>query len=112
MTERTKNTERVTERLIHQIKQRTLQKEQNQQQTTSPTASKKKRLTDNTAFKYMGMAFQMAIVIGIGVFIGRQLDDRFQTEKSYFTMLFALIFLFIAFYTSLKDLIVNPDSKK
>lgn len=58
----------------------------------------------NTALRYSGMAFQMAIIIGLGTFIGRKIDDNIQAEKPWFTILFAIIFLFIAFYLTLKDL--------
>ena len=54
----------------------------------------------------MGMAFQMAFIIGLGTFIGKKLDENFQTERPWFTVLFAMVFLFIAFYLTLKDLIV------
>jgi len=53
----------------------------------------------------MGMAFQMAFIIGLGTFIGKKLDEKFQSDRPWFTISFAMIFLFIAFYISLKDLI-------
>lgn len=54
------------------------------------------------------MAFQMAITIGIGVFVGQKLDERFQFEKPVLTATGALLGLFVAFYMTLKDLIVPP----
>jgi len=51
------------------------------------------------------MAFQMAAILGIGVFIGIKLDEHFGTEKPYLTALCAIIAFPIAFYTSVKDLL-------
>ena len=51
------------------------------------------------------MAFQMVIILGIGVFIGTKLDEYFGTEKPYLTALCAIIALPVALYTSVKDLL-------
>ncbi|MBK7408994.1 MAG: AtpZ/AtpI family protein [Saprospirales bacterium] len=54
--------------------------------------------------KYSGMAFQLAIVLGVGTFLGSRLDRYFQTKHPYFTALLALLSLFAGLYLSLKDL--------
>ena len=53
------------------------------------------------------MAFQMAFTIGLGTFLGKELDAKMQNERPLFTILFSMVFLFIAFYMTLKDLIIN-----
>ncbi|MFT6357243.1 MAG: hypothetical protein ACJAYJ_001456 [Saprospiraceae bacterium] len=84
------------------------------QEQNHPTrkTSQEKQLTPtketiNPALKYMGMAFQMAFIIGLGTFLGKQLDAYMQSERPLFTILFSMVFLFLAFYFTLKDLIIN-----
>jgi len=55
--------------------------------------------------QYTGMAFQIAIMLGIGAFIGQKLDGYFGLEKPLFTALFVLLFLVAALYLVLKDLL-------
>ncbi len=50
--------------------------------------------------KYSGMAFQIAAYILVGIFLGKQLDKYFQTERPYFTALCSIIFL-VAFFIKL-----------
>lgn len=59
--------------------------------------------------KYSGMAFQMAIIILVGAFLGQKLDERVQTERPYFTVALSLLAIFAALYITLKDLIGNDD---
>lgn len=47
----------------------------------------------------------MAIILGIGVFIGVKLDAHFGTKQPYLTALCAVIAFPIAFYSSVKDLL-------
>jgi len=51
------------------------------------------------------MAFQMAFILGLGVFLGMQLDSHFGTEKPYLTALCAILAFPVAFYVSVKDLL-------
>jgi uncharacterized membrane protein YfcA len=59
--------------------------------------------------KYSGMAFQMGIIILIGTYAGKYLDQYFQTEKPLFTVFLALFSIFVALYTSLKDLFKKKE---
>ena len=52
----------------------------------------------------------MIAIIVVGVLIGKWLDQKFQTEKPYLTAIFALVFVIIAMYTSIKEFI-NPKNK-
>ena len=54
--------------------------------------------------KYSGMAFQMGIIILVGTYAGKMLDEYFQSERPYLTVLMALFSIFAALYISLKDL--------
>lgn len=49
----------------------------------------------------------MAALLAIGAFIGVKLDKYFQTKTPYLTALSVLVFLFIAFYATLKDFIIK-----
>lgn len=53
------------------------------------------------------MAFQMAVMLGLGAYIGVKLDQHFHTKMPYLTAVSVLIFLFAAFYLVLKDLIIK-----
>lgn len=59
----------------------------------------------NFYMKYMGLAFQLGATIGVGAFIGYQLDQWANFEKDYFTVLFVMLFAGAGLYTALKDLI-------
>lgn len=54
--------------------------------------------------KYSGMAIQMGVIILVGVYAGKWLDEYFQTAP-YLTVVLALFSIFAALYTSLKDLL-------
>ena len=57
--------------------------------------------------KYAGMAFQMLAYFGIGLFIGIKLDEKFNTDTPYFTILGLLLFAGAYFYRLIKDLEKN-----
>ncbi len=50
------------------------------------------------------MAFQMAVIMLLGVFAGKYLDRRFETETAIFTALFAILSVGVALYFILKDI--------
>lgn len=54
--------------------------------------------------KYSGMAIQMGVIILIGTYAGRWLDEKMQTETPWFTVGLALFSIFAALYVTLKDL--------
>lgn len=66
--------------------------------------SKKKRSKPPKFIQYSGMAFQMIATILIGVGIGYFLDSYFDTGK-IFTAIFALLFVVVSMYLTLKDFI-------
>lgn len=55
--------------------------------------------------KYSGMGIQMGIIILVFTYAGRWLDSYAAFSKPYLTVLCALIGIFAALYTSLKDII-------
>jgi F0F1-type ATP synthase assembly protein I len=57
--------------------------------------------------QFAGMAFQMGLIIFLGTLGGKKLDENFATERPYFTVLGALLGLILAFYVTLKDLIIQ-----
>lgn len=54
--------------------------------------------------KYAGMAFQMLVYFGLGLFIGLKLDEKYNTETPYFTILGLFLFAGAYFYRLVKDL--------
>ena len=53
------------------------------------------------------MAMQWAVIMGLGVFIGKWLDGRYGTEP-YLLLVTTIIALCAAFYITLKDFIFPP----
>ncbi len=65
---------------------------------------KKKPLQDYT--KYSVMGFQMAAIIGLGIFAGIKLDNWAGLNKTpLFTISFALLSVVLAIYFAVKDLL-------
>lgn len=64
----------------------------------------KKISRGTTVLKYSGMTFQIAAYIGVGVFIGKKIDEAVGFKEPYMTALFAIIFLVTGLYVTLKDL--------
>jgi F0F1-type ATP synthase assembly protein I len=59
----------------------------------------------NAYLRYSGLGFQIAGTIGLGVFIGIELDKWLKTSKPWFTITCSFLFLIIAFYLGFKDLL-------
>ncbi len=78
------------------------------QQANKKPPEKKKRSPVQQYARYSGMALQLAVLIALGVFLGQKLDAYFKNETPYLTALLAIVFLFIGFYLSLKDLLFPP----
>ena len=57
------------------------------------------------------MAFQMAAILIIGALAGRELDERYQTERPYFTLILVIFAIIGAFYLTLKDFIFVSTDK-
>lgn len=64
---------------------------------------KKERL--NSYAKYSGIAFQMIIVILLGVFGGIKLDEALKLDFPIFTIILSLGAVALAIYYAIKDLI-------
>jgi F0F1-type ATP synthase assembly protein I len=62
----------------------------------------RKRVQDY--MKYSGMAMQMGIIILLGVFAGKKLDEYFHTSP-FLMVALALLSIFVALYSTLKDLL-------
>lgn len=53
---------------------------------------------------FSGIAIQMGVIIGLGVFLGVTLDEKYPNEYSAFTVIFSLGSVFIAIYAVIKQL--------
>jgi Sec-independent protein secretion pathway component TatC len=65
---------------------------------------KKQSANGNDLMKYSGMAFEMALYIGVGILIGSVLDRWLKTSRPYLTLLFAVVFITLYFIRLIKDL--------
>lgn len=77
-------------------------KEENQ-----PSEKKAKPL--HKAAKYTGMGFQMLGIIALGTFIGIELDERSEGDFPLWTLILSLASVFIALYTTLREIIKDSD---
>lgn len=53
---------------------------------------------------FSGIAIQMGVTIGIGVFVGIKLDENYPNKYSAFTIIFSLLGVFISLYAVIKQL--------
>jgi F0F1-type ATP synthase assembly protein I len=57
----------------------------------------------NTWARFSGMGIQMGVVIVLGFFGGRKLDETVGSRKPWFTLLFGLLGVFAAIYLVIKE---------
>jgi len=53
--------------------------------------------------RYSSLGFQMAITIGLGAWAGTYLDEKYQTEKPYYSIAIILLAIAIALYQVIKE---------
>jgi len=58
----------------------------------------------NPYLKYSGLAFEMLAVIGLAVFGGIKLDEYFENETPWITLIFVFVFLGGYLYKLVVDL--------
>ena len=75
-----------------------------------PKSPDSKRQTTNLYAKYSGVAFNMAVAIGLGVYLGGKLDTKYGTERPYFAALGAIVGLSAVMYQLFRML--AQDNKK
>ena len=71
----------------------------------------KKKILESYA-KYTTLAFQMLIIILIGVFGGVQLDKVVEWQFPVFTVVFSVLSVILSIYYATKDLLKNRNGKK
>lgn len=59
---------------------------------------------DSSYLRYSGIGFQLAATIGVGVFIGYELDKWQKTSQPYYTIGCSILFLVVGFYVMFKEL--------
>jgi F0F1-type ATP synthase assembly protein I len=67
------------------------------------SSNNKKQLTG--VIKYSGLAFQMIVVILLVLYGGMKLDQYLEREFPLFTILGAILGVFLSLYFALKDLL-------
>jgi F0F1-type ATP synthase assembly protein I len=72
-----------------------------------PSLEKKKKSLDNYT-RYSGIAFQMLIIILIGVFGGIKLDQWLKLTFPVFTVILSILAVILSIYTVTKDLMKTP----
>ncbi|SMB85713.1 hypothetical protein SAMN00120144_2857 [Hymenobacter roseosalivarius DSM 11622] len=67
-----------------------------------PTNSNPDRL--RTFAKYSGLGFQMLAIIGLSAWAGTALDERFQNDRPWYTIVLMLLGVFVAMYQVIRSL--------
>ena len=65
----------------------------------------KKDIDHKKVGKYLGIPAQMLATMGFGVFAGMKLDKVFNFNFPILTLLFTIVFVILAIYVAIKDLI-------
>ncbi len=63
----------------------------------------------NNYIKYSALVFQMAVTIGVFLFIGKKVDQYFQNNKPILTAIFSVLGVLLAIYNIIKS--VNTNNK-
>jgi hypothetical protein len=71
--------------------------------------NEKKAKPLHKAVKYTGMGFQMLGIIALGTFGGIQLDKNTEGEFPLWTLILSLASVFIALYTTLREIIKDSN---
>ena len=74
-----------------------------QEKQNKKSNKEKSKLTDYS--KYSSIAFQMMVIIFMGVFGGMKLDKYLNWKFPVFTVVFSILSVFLAIYFSVKDFI-------
>ena len=69
-----------------------------------PSAGKKKKSLDNYA-RYSGMAFEMLLIILIGVFGGIKLDQWLNLKAPVFTVILSMLAVVLSIYSVTRGLL-------
>lgn len=80
------------------------------QENNGSKKDKGKKLLDSYA-KYTSIAFQMLVIILLGVFGGIKLDEWLKLKFPVFTVTLAILSVMLAIYYSVKDFLRSEDKK-
>lgn len=72
--------------------------------------NQKKNNPLNTYARFSGIAFQMIAIIGLGVYAGIKLDEKYPNKYRLFTLILSLSSIGIALYTVIRQ--VTDFTKK
>jgi len=61
------------------------------------------RKPPNTFLRFSNLAIQMGVIIGLGAWAGKKLDEHFKTQKPYLTILLSLLAIGASLYIVIKD---------
>jgi len=70
-----------------------------------PLKKSNKGNTSTAYAKYSGIALQMLVIIGVGTFIGVQLDNYFETNSNGFTAGLSLFSVLVAIFYVVRQII-------
>ena len=70
----------------------------------NPENRKSKLSEYNQYIKYSGLAFQMALLVAAGYWIGKKIDSWLNTSYPVFMIIMIFLFLFASIYSLIKNL--------
>lgn len=74
--------------------------------------NQKKNNPLNTYARFSGIGFQMIAIIGLGVYLGIKLDEKYPNKYKLFTIIISLLSISIALYSVIKQVIDFSNKQK
>lgn len=66
----------------------------------------------NAYARFSGIGFQMIAIIGLGVYLGIKLDEKYPNEYKLFTIIISLLSISIALYSVIKQVTDFSNKQK
>jgi len=74
--------------------------------------NQKKNNPLNTYARFSGIGFQMIVIIGLGVYLGVKLDEKYPNKYKLFTIILSLLSIAIALFNVIRQVTDITNKQK
>jgi ATP synthase protein I len=74
--------------------------------------NQKKNNPLNTYARFSGIGFQMIVIIGLGVYLGVRLDEKYPNKYKLFTIILSLLSIAIALFNVIRQVTEITNKQK